>query len=403
MNRKFPKRVALLSPGWPLSDFPNGIVSYVNGLQAGLASQGVETCILAARSTAPAENVIDLNTEAGNLPLSRKLLYRLAYRLAARRFVAIRLGLSVSSALKNGPAATAQILEMEESFGVSRFIQPRRLPVIVRLHGPWFLNGPASGVPSDKQYHTRCADERSAILTADAVSAPSRFVLEAVRDEMGPLTMPTAVIPNPCPPVEPDRRWNPTGINVHTILYVGRFERIKGSDVLFLGFEKVVEEIPDAELLFVGPDVGLRDDQGVCWDLPQYLKQKVSPKAAARVTVFGPVGHTEIEALRLRSALTVISSRQENLPLAAIEAASYGCPLVASDAGGLPEVVEHGRNGLLFLNGHGADLAEKILSLLNDPELAARLGRQAAEDAARFHPHRVARQTLEFYARLNGS
>ena len=84
--------------------------------------------------------------------------------------------------------------------------------------------------------------------------------------------------------------------------------------------------------------------------------------------------------------------------MVALEAMATGCPVIASDVGGLTELIDHGRNGLLCHPGDDADLAEKLRQLLSDHALAARLGQQAAHDAAeRFRPTVIAHQTAEFY------
>jgi glycosyltransferase involved in cell wall biosynthesis len=75
--------------------------------------------------------------------------------------------------------------------------------------------------------------------------------------------------------------------------------------------------------------------------------------------------------------LVIPSLWHENMPLVALSAQAAGCPLVASDIGGLSDVVAHGENGLLFAPGSSAQLAEVISRLLADDDLLARLSTQA--------------------------
>ena len=75
-----------------------------------------------------------------------------------------------------------ELLEMEESFGLVQLVKPRLpIPLVVRLHGPHFANGPAMGVPVDADFHKRIRQEGVGIAKADAVSAPSRDILEQTR------------------------------------------------------------------------------------------------------------------------------------------------------------------------------------------------------------------------------
>ena len=99
----------------------------------------------------------------------------------------------------------------------------------------------------------------------------------------------------------------------------------------------------------------------------------------------------------------MVPSRYETFGLTAAEAMLAGCPLVVGGAGALTELVEPGRNGLVARAGDADDLAEKVLSLLRDPQHAAALGRQAAIDAAgKYSPAVVANATMQFYRSLLG-
>jgi glycosyltransferase involved in cell wall biosynthesis len=78
-----------------------------------------------------------------------------------------------------------------------------------------------------------------------------------------------------------------------------------------------------------------------------------------------------------------------------------GSPLVASDAGGIPELITHERNGLLFAPANATELASAIIRLLKDPDLAVRLAAQARRDCdALFEIGSIARQTAEFYSKV---
>jgi glycosyltransferase involved in cell wall biosynthesis len=72
--------------------------------------------------------------------------------------------------------------------------------------------------------------------------------------------------------------------------------------------------------------------------------------------------------------LVVHPATMEGLGVALLEAASSGRAIVASRAGGIPEVVQHGLNGLLVAPGNTEELIEAVSHLLGDPGLSARLG-----------------------------
>jgi glycosyltransferase involved in cell wall biosynthesis len=298
-----------------------------------------------------------------------------------------------------------QIIEMEESFGWARWIrEATQTPVCVRLHGPWFLNGSALGVPNDAEYRERVLAEGEAIRVANAVTAPSRNVLEQVRGFYG-LALPEAeVIPAPTLPVPVAERWRLENSDLRQVLFIGRFDRHKGGDLIIEALGRVLEVIPEVKLHFVGPDQGCIDNRGRKWNFNDFVRDRI-PGAleTGRVDWLGnqPVPFPMLAGLRRKAMITVVCSRYENFPLTVVEAMALGCPTVAANAGGIPEILQDGVNGLLHRSGEPSDLAGKIIHLLRNPAHAARLGRQAAVDCERhFYPDVVATRLIDFYRRI---
>ena len=164
-------------------------------------------------------------------------------------------------------------------------------------------------------------------------------------------------------------------------------------------FGRVALSHPSSRLTFVGPDSGLVDDAGKQWHLEEFLESRLPDCAVrSRVERLGSQPASRVAELRRRCFVTVACSRYESLSMVAVEAMACGCPLVASDVGGLQEMIQHEHNGLLCRPGDAEDLAQKILTLLRNPALATRLGQQAAADAEqRYHPDVIAKKTLDFY------
>jgi glycosyltransferase involved in cell wall biosynthesis len=112
----------------------------------------------------------------------------------------------------------------------------------------------------------------------------------------------------------------------------------------------------------------------------------------------GFVPRHELERLYATAGVVVLPSRQEGLPLSLLEAMAHGCPIVATRVGGIPQLVEHGRSGLLVPPRDPAALRKAIETLLGDPELGRRLGREArGRVAALCSWERVTDATLEAY------
>lgn len=98
--------------------------------------------------------------------------------------------------------------------------------------------------------------------------------------------------------------------------------------------------------------------------------------------------------------VSVVCSRYETFSFVALETIALGCPLIAARVGGIPEIIDGHTNGLLHRACDPDDLAAQIVALLNDPQRAAQLGRQAAIDSSqRFSHELVAERALNCYGK----
>ncbi len=399
-----PLNVAYLSPGWPMGRWPNGIVSYVGNMVQGLRSQpGARGYVMSTRARLPDAPVEDhvvyvppvRQTRLGRLcgRLTRETDSQTSLRLHSNQLAGVVQRLVREQSL--------DLFELEESFGFAGRVIPKvSLPVIVRLHGPWFLNGAALGVPQDEHFRARDQIELPGILNAAVVTGVSKQVLQATREHYG-IELPNAeVIYNPVPPCPPQHRWSAQDCEPDHILFVGRFDRHKGGDVVIDAFARIAAAHPTARFSFAGPDRGCRDDAGKRWLLPEYVSAKLpDPRVRARFEWLDLQTHEQIAHLRQRAAVTVVASRYETFGIAAVEAMAAGSPLVSTDAGGLGEIVTDDVNALVARAGDADDLAGKVLSLLEHRDRAASLGERAVREAARFHPDVIAAQSVALYRR----
>src|SRR5690606_30764157 len=121
------------------------------------------------------------------------------------------------------------------------------------------------------------------------------------------------------------------------------------------------------------------------------------------VEFHGAVPHDEVADWSDRADIFVNSSRDDNMPHSIIEAFSSRLPVVTTHAGGTPYVVEHERNGLPVEIDDPAALADAVLRLLDDRELARRLIREGLADCDRLYSWEAARRRwTELYSHLVG-
>jgi glycosyltransferase involved in cell wall biosynthesis len=147
--------------------------------------------------------------------------------------------------------------------------------------------------------------------------------------------------------------------------FVGVLERYKGFDTLVAAWRLAAPRAPDAVLHIVG-DGTLRDaaDQ-LAADLPaqtEWSRQLTADEVAAAMDA---------------SWLFCLPSRSEGLPRVALEAAARGRAIVGGNRAGIPDVVQDGVNGLLVDPDDATGLADALVRILSDRDLAERLGTAA--------------------------
>ncbi|HOX25992.1 MAG TPA: glycosyltransferase family 4 protein [Candidatus Krumholzibacteria bacterium] len=196
------------------------------------------------------------------------------------------------------------------------------------------------------------------------------FVTEDLRRRHGRRygALPLFTVPNGIAPLEPeDYPQRPPDLppdRLHAVM-VGRLTPVKGIDLALAALAAAPPEVP-WHLDVIG-DGKLRD---------ALEAQARELGVGDRVTFHG--FRRDVYAVLAHSDLLVMSSHHEGLPYTLLEAMSLGLPTLASDVGGLAEVLRHEETGLLVPVGDVAGLAAALARLGRDAELRRRLGRNAA-------------------------
>jgi glycosyltransferase involved in cell wall biosynthesis len=134
------------------------------------------------------------------------------------------------------------------------------------------------------------------------------------------------------------------------------------------------------------------------FERPELIGLAESLGIARDVTFLGWVPNSELPPYYRAAAVSVIPSLEEGFGIPAAEAMGCQTPVVASDAGGLPEVVEDGVTGLVVPRGDSRALADAIGTLLADPARRVQMGRAGRERALRlFDWDRTAEQLERIY------
>jgi glycosyltransferase involved in cell wall biosynthesis len=169
---------------------------------------------------------------------------------------------------------------------------------------------------------------------------------------------------------------------------VGRLVPIKGHEVFLEAARRVAERRADVTFVVVGDG-----------ELRATLEDRARRALGARVRFTGWVAALP----ELYAALDVValSSLNEGTPVVLIEAAAAGLPVVATDVGGVRDVVVDGGTGYLVASGDAVALAERIDDLLGDRERARAIGAEARRRVrAAFSPTTTADAIAAVYAEI---
>jgi glycosyltransferase involved in cell wall biosynthesis len=179
------------------------------------------------------------------------------------------------------------------------------------------------------------------------------------------------VLPNPVDVKAWDLEPAP-GRDVATVAFVGWFTPEKGAELLLDAAVRLRETHPSLRLVFAGTHG------------EQELRDGIRRRGLGdRVEVAGWLDRRAIRELLHRATLLALPSRSEGMPMALIEAMACGTTIVASAVGGVPEILQDGRDARLVRPGDVGALAEAIGGLLSDPRTRETLAGHARERVAR--------------------
>lgn len=185
----------------------------------------------------------------------------------------------------------------------------------------------------------------------------------------------------------------PNGINVNEIqktiaqvpekrfgkkqlLFVGNVRPVKGVEYLMNAMQLVVEEEPEARLVIVGR-------------YPLGFLQKIPKNVREKTTLTGFVDHDKIPMYMKGSDVFVLPSLSEGFPNVLLEAMAAGLPIVATNVGGIPEIISNGENGFLTQPRSSKQLTEKILLLLKDEGLRKRISKNNLLKVRKYDLNRI--------------
>ena len=176
--------------------------------------------------------------------------------------------------------------------------------------------------------------------------------------------------------------------NEKIILYVGRLVYEKGVQHLISAMPKILENYHDAKLIIAGKG-GMLDE----------LKGQAEAIGLSNKVYFtGYLNSKQVQKMYKCADVAVFPSTYEPFGIVALEAMLAGVPTVVSDIGGLNEIVDHGINGMKSYAGNCNSIADSVISLLYDKQLAANVSKKAKQKVKEeFNWNKIAQDTHYIY------
>jgi glycosyltransferase involved in cell wall biosynthesis len=202
--------------------------------------------------------------------------------------------------------------------------------------------------------------EKWTVKKGDLVTSPTRALVRESREHLGITEEDCLVYPNLQPPVPISSGTTQKTDTRLSVLAVGRIGKYKGTDLVLQAVGLLqAQTYSQLRLVLIGRSEWPRNE------LEAMVARSLRP---GTYDLVGEVDHSEVIAAMRRATMFVQASRYDNYPNTVLEALMSGCLVVASNVGGIPEIVTHRRTGLLFECGNAQSLANQIQWALEHPE-----------------------------------
>jgi glycosyltransferase involved in cell wall biosynthesis len=200
------------------------------------------------------------------------------------------------------------------------------------------------------------------------------------------------------------------------ILFVGRISPEKGIHVLLDAFQEVAQQFPQATLKIIGPEsiaskefiVNLCNESTVAELASFYkgsylaqLKSRIRPELADRIIFTGGIPPSQLREYYWNADILVNPSLSEAFGNSIVEGMATETPVIGARVGGMTNIIEMDKTGLLVDPGNVSSLAEALRKLLSNPELRTSMGKAGRQRVLdHFSWNRVANSLLDRYRQL---
>jgi glycosyltransferase involved in cell wall biosynthesis len=236
--------------------------------------------------------------------------------------------------------------------------------------------------------------EKRSFDRAEHLCAVSSYVANKTGELLGLAGRHIQVIPNP---VDTDHVKPLSGVATvpKRIVFVGTVCEKKGVRQLIQAMPAVISQVPGAHLQIVGPD---RKDRESGASYIEGLRNVIPPELEPHIGFLGRIVNSDIPATLASAEVVACPSHMEAFGLVWLEGMAAGKPVVASNLGPGPEIIEDGVDGLLCNPLDPDSIAQALIRALTDASLRATLSANARTRAVQFYSiSRLVDMNIEYY------
>jgi glycosyltransferase involved in cell wall biosynthesis len=216
----------------------------------------------------------------------------------------------------------------------------------------------------------------------DVFIAPSKYIQDLTETDVSPIIhLPNFV----------ELRTFHELMNTYHLLFVGRLEKLKGVEFLIQAMALITKVFPQTRLTIIGDG----SDKTNLLNLSKRLQLEKYIQFA------GWVENKDLDAYYQNASIVVVPSVWvETFGIVILEAMSVGRPVIGTNIGGIPEIIDDGINGYLVAPQNPDQIAEKVIKLFWEGELLKELGRNARKTAEEFSIEKHAENLEKVYQKI---
>lgn len=318
--------------------------------------------------------------------------------LVSSTFYYLDYALQVAYDLRTQKCDIVHIHNFSQLVPVIRFLNPS-IKIVLHMHCEWLT-----------QLDRTMIEKR--LEKVDSIIGCSEYITNKIRNTFPQYAEQCRTVYNG---VDTDRFYNNNGkrtargIRGKRLLFVGRVSPEKGVHVLLEAFRNVIERYPDTELEIVGPQgippfgsiVGLSDERRIkelarfySVSYRSYLQDSLCLGLSSKVFFTGSVPHLELPEYYRNADVLINPSLYEAFGMTLVESMACQLPVIATRVGGMVEIVEDGKNGLLVEPDSVSDLTRAILDLLLNEDLRKTMGIAARKRAVEHFSYEMTAKSL---------